>query len=96
MKSVLVTIAPAIDAFSMSRCARRARVSKASMYLRWANAEDPVSLNVDGMQITQSVAYASAMFDRLAPRARNEGDAQVPTKKVATSAARATACRMTR
>jgi AcrR family transcriptional regulator len=29
-----------VDAFSMSRCARRARVSKASMYLRWANAQE--------------------------------------------------------
>ena len=29
-----------VDAFSMSRCARRARVSKASMYLRWANAHE--------------------------------------------------------
>jgi AcrR family transcriptional regulator len=31
-----------VDAFSMSRCARRARVSKASMYLRWANAQELV------------------------------------------------------
>jgi AcrR family transcriptional regulator len=28
-----------VDAFTMSRCARRARVSKASIYLRWPNAE---------------------------------------------------------
>jgi AcrR family transcriptional regulator len=32
-----------VDAFSMSRCARRARVSKASIYLRWANAQELIS-----------------------------------------------------
>ena len=32
-----------VDAFSMSNCARRARVSKASIYLRWSNAEELIT-----------------------------------------------------
>jgi AcrR family transcriptional regulator len=32
-----------VDSFSMSNCARAARVSKASMYLRWSNAEELIS-----------------------------------------------------
>jgi AcrR family transcriptional regulator len=32
-----------VDAFSMSNCARRARVSKASIYLRWPNAEELIT-----------------------------------------------------
>ena len=32
-----------VDAFSMSNCARRARASKASIYLRWSNAEELIT-----------------------------------------------------
>ena len=32
-----------VDAFSMSNCARRAHVSKPSIYLRWSNAEELIT-----------------------------------------------------
>lgn len=32
-----------VDAFSVSRCARRARVSKPTIYLRWSNTEELVA-----------------------------------------------------
>jgi AcrR family transcriptional regulator len=35
--------AAGVDAFSMSNCARRASVSKASIYLRWSNAEELIT-----------------------------------------------------
>jgi AcrR family transcriptional regulator len=44
LKAALEEIAEVgVDAFSLSRCARRAHVSKPSIYLRWSNTEELIA-----------------------------------------------------